>query len=806
MRSIRLAPYLIALLVAALLAPASLAKRGKDAKKEKADAAAEETEEAWDVDNPPGEFYELELDTTTGTWMSLDVSPDGREIVFDLFGDLYRLPIEGGDAEALTQGFAWDMQPTYSPDGKSIAFTSDRGGGDNIWVMDLEGGDPVAVTSEDFRLLNSPAWSPDGNYLAARKHFTSRRSLGAGELWLYHKSGGKGLQLNEKPNDQKDLGEPAFSTDGRTIYFSQDTTPGAFFQYNKDPNGQIYTIQRLDRETGEIEPFITGAGGAIRPTPSPDGKSLAFIRRVRYQTTLFVHDLASGRNTPITDQLERDMQETWAVHGVYPTMEWTPDSREIVFWAGGKIHRVDVASGELREIPFRVRQTHKMVEALRFPIDVAPDTFHTKMLRWVEVSPDGSQVVFQALGHLYLRNLPDGEPQRLTTQHEHTELYPTFTRDGRSILYTTWHDENLGSVRIAPAQTGSTGRALTTLPGHYVEPTASPDGQTVVFRKAGGGFVRSPLYSHDQGLYSMRLEGGDPVRITKNGFRPHFGAANDRVYFTTFEPEDKRALRSIDLGADDVTHRGERTHLTSEAATEIRVSPDGQWVAFSERFNAYIAPFVAASKAINLGPMAASIPVSKVSRDTGEYLHWSGDSSTLHWSLGPELFTRPLNQAFAFLEGAPEELPEPAEKGVDIGFDVTADVPTGSVAFVGGRLITMNDDEVIEDGTVVVEGDRITAVGPSIEVQVPAGATQVDVSGHTLIPGLVDVHWHGAQGTSEIVPQRNWNNYATLAFGVTTIHDPSTDTSTFFAAAEMARAGLLTAPRLFSTGTILYGA
>jgi len=760
----------------------------------------EEEKDKWDVSNPPGDHYEVAIETDEGTWIGLDVSPDGDEIVFDLLGDLYTIPIGGGKAKALTSGFAWDMQPRYSPDGKSIAFTSDRGGGDNIWVMDRDGGDPQAVSEEDFRLLNSPVWSPDGEFIAARKHFTSRRSLGAGEIWLYHKSGGKGLQLNERPNDQKDLGEPAFSPDGRYVYFSRDSTRGDSFEYSKDSSGQIYTIHRIDRESGEIETFISGAGGSIRPTPSPDGKWIAFVRRVQFQSTLFLHDMESGANIPIYDNLERDMQETWAIHGVYPGIAWTPDSGSIVFWAKGKIHRIDIDSREVAEIPFRVKQTHKMVEALRYPVEVAPERFDVRMLRWVQVSPAGDRVVYQALGHLYVRDLPDGEPQRLTGQSDHLEFYPSFSRDGKRIVYVTWNDESLGTVRVV-SSAGGEGHVVTERPGHYLEPVFSPDGKTVVYRKGGGGFVTSPLYSQEPGLYAVPTTGGDAVRVTKSGSRPQFGAGSDRFFFSAREEEDGRSLRSIELDGSD-----ERTHIKSEAATAFQLTPDGKWIAFSERFNVYIAPFVFAAQPVKLGPKTDSIPVQKVSRDAGNYLHWSGDSKTLYWSLGADLYERDLSEAFAFVDGAAKELPDPVAAGKPIGFSSARDVPTGTVAFTGARLITMRGSEVIEDGTVVVKANRITAVGPAADVAVPDGAHVIDATGKTIIPGLVDVHWHGSQGSSEFTPQQNWFNYASLAFGVTTAHDPSNDTSTFFAAAELAMSGAITAPRLYSTGTILYGA
>src|SRR5207253_4078771 len=106
----------------------------------------------------------------------------------------------------------------------------------------------------------------------------------------------------------------------------------------------------FDRDTGEIEAYVTGHGSAIRPTPSPDGKSLAFVRPIRGKSNLMLLDIASGRIDSLIDGLERDLQETWAVHNVYPGISWTPDSRSIVYWAGGRIHRVDIATETVSDI------------------------------------------------------------------------------------------------------------------------------------------------------------------------------------------------------------------------------------------------------------------------------------------------------------------------------------------------------------------------------------------------------------------------------------------------------------------------
>ena len=751
----------------------------------------------WDVSARHGPGHDVPIDTHSGTWMSLDVSPDGSEIAFDMLGDIYVIPVNGGEARAIASGHAWDMQPRYSPSGTEIAFTSDRGGGDNIWVMGRDGSAPRAISKESFRTLNQPEWTPDGGFVVARKHFTSSRSLGAGEMWLYHRSGvSDGVQMTKARTKQKDSNEPAFSPDGRYLYFSDDATPGELFEYSKDPNGQIYVIQRLDRQTGEIEPYVTGPGGSIRPTPSPDGKSLAFIRRDRYKSTLYLLDIASGRETPLTDTLDRDMQETWAVQGVYPGMSWTPDSKGVVYWAGGGIHRIDIGTREVRDIPFHVAGTRFVEDALRFEKEVAPDRFDVKMVRFAHASPDGRRVVYQALGHLWIKDTAGDAPRRLTKADEF-ELYPAWSRDGKQIAYVSWSDRDAGRVKIISA-TGGSGRAVTPEPGHYLEPSFSPDGQTITYRKTSDGYLTTPLWGRDPGLYVVPTRGGTPKKVTKDGTLPQFGASNDRLFFMANESEDKRSLRSIDLGGGH-----EMTHLISQNASEFAISPDEQYVAWAERYQAYVTPFVRSGRSIDLSPGGKSLPQARVSTDAGDWIHWSGNSRSLFWTQGPDLFRRNLAQAAGFAPADKE--PAPAAR-IPLGFGVDAARPSGMLAFTGARIITMRGDEVIDNGTVLVDGNRIAAVGPAGSVPVPAGARTIDVSGKTIIPGLIDGHWHGSMGSEEITPQQNWVLYAGLAYGVTTIHDPSNDTSEIFAASELQKAGLIVGPRIFSTGTILYGA
>ncbi len=334
----------------------------------------------------------------------------------------------------------------------------------------------------------------------------------------------------------------------------------------------------------------------------------------------------------VYDRLERDMQEAWAIHGVYPAFAWMPDGKSIVLWAKGQIRRINVADGSETVIPFRIKDSRTIAKAVRFLIDVAPDEFDVRMLRWVQVSPDGKYVAFQALGHIYLRDLPNGEPRRLTNRDGEFEFCPSWSRDSKQIVYSTWNDRSLGAIRIASVADNGDNRQITVRPGHYVDPVLSPDGKVVVFDKTSGGRLTSPLYSHEPGIYSLPVTGGQPKLVTKNASRPQFAAASDRVFLQRTKggkDADNRVLFSVDLSGNE-----EREHYSSQWATDYCISPDGRRVAFVERFNVYLAPFVQTGSSVAIGPKFDGLPVRKLSTEAGDWIHSpaTASSSTGHWA------------------------------------------------------------------------------------------------------------------------------------------------------------------------------
>ena len=221
--------------------------------------------------------------TTKGTWISLDVSPDGQTIVFDLLGHLYTMPASGGTATAITSGLAYDAQPRFSPDGKRIVFVSDRSGGDNLWTISLDKSDTVQLTKGNDNLYVSPEWTPDGKYIVASK---SGGLGGTAKLWLYNVDGGTGVALLPQAPPQLKTRRRRVRQYGRYIWYAARQGD---WQYNAI--GAQYQLFVYDRENGKTSQMSTRGGSAFRPALSPDGKYLVYATREKTKTGLRIRDL-----------------------------------------------------------------------------------------------------------------------------------------------------------------------------------------------------------------------------------------------------------------------------------------------------------------------------------------------------------------------------------------------------------------------------------------------------------------------------------------------------------------------------------
>ena len=763
----------------------------------------DEKEKKWDVNNPHESwlYNSFQLETTEGTWMNLDVSPDGKTIVFDLLGDIYSMPISGGTTTLLRSGLAYEVQPRFSPNGKYISFTSDAEGGNNIWVMSANGSDAKSITKEKMRLLNNAVWTPDGKSLVARKHYTSTRSVGAGEMWQYPLSGAAGLQLTKRKNDQQDVNDPSISPDGKYLYYAEDMYPGGFFQYNKDPNKQIYVIKQYNFETGETEQITGGPGGAARPVVSKDGKLLAFVKRVRTKSVLYIHELETGKEYPIYENLSKDQSEAWAVFGVYPHFAWMPNNKDIVIWAQGKINRINIESKQIANIPFQVNTEIKLAKTHKVKRKVFQESFSSKMIKNVQTSPDEKTIVFTSLGHIYKKDLPDGIPTRITTLTDF-EAEPSFSADGKSILFVTWNDENLGAIYKVNLD-GTLLEKITEEKGIYRTPVYNRSNSQIVYRKESGNGDQGYDYTKKTGIYVANADGTDAKRVSKEGEFPIFSADDSRIFYQTggsFFGGLTKKLKSVDLNGKE-----ERSHFSSKLANRLVPSEDNKFVAFIHLHKLYVAPFVMNGSEIDLDNNTKSFNVESLSKNAGINLHWATNNSKVFWILGDEYFSKSIvnNTTNPF---AKTNLVTDDVAGIKINLKTKSDIPEGRIAFKNARIITMDGNEVIEDGTIIIHKNKIEKIGKTSDITIPADAKVYKMLGKTIMPGMVDVHAHVGAFRNGLSTQKHWQFYANLAFGVTTSHDPSVHTAAAFTLEELQKSGQLVGPRMFSTGFILYGA
>lgn len=782
--------------------------------------------------------------TSEGTWMSLDVAPDGSAIVFDLLGDLYTLPMGGGTATRITEGIAHDMQPRFSPDGRHVVFVSDRSGDDNVWVARADGSGLRQLTKDGGIASSflSPEWTPDGDYIVV-----SRSTLQGGleKLWLYHRDGGTGIQLTQAPGGLRLMGA-AFGPDERYVWYAQRF---GSWQYNSIfPQ---YQLGVYDRKAGTRTTMSSRFGSALRPALSPDGRWLTYGTRHDTETGLVLRELATGEERWLAYPIQRDEQESIATMDALPGYSFTPDSRAVVISYGGEIWRVPIDGTGPTEIPFTVNAEVPVGPevAFEYPVDDAA-TFTASQIRNPAPSPDGTRLAFTALDRLYVMDVPDGTPSRLTNQNT-GEFYPTWSPDGASIAFVTWNDVEGYLMRVSAS--GGTPRRLTTASAYYQEPAWSPDGARIVAMRAD---ARNLHESIDPFVFDglgaefvwVPADGGDLTVIgpTNGRSTPHFAGEGDRIYTYGFTPASNGqpatvALVSTQWDNTDLQHhlrvtwrlpilpvayeysqtsdivmprdftddRNREGGIPQASASLVMMAPQGDKALALVNNVIYTVtvpmtggpvPTVMVTK-----PDSAQMPVRKLTDIGGEFPVWSADGRTVHWSIGSAFVSYDVDRAEAIddsLEaaGADSTTMERAAYRPDerrIAVEVPRDIPQGSVVLRGARVITMNGDEVIDNADVVVRNNRIESVGP--RGSAPNDVSVFDVADMTITPGFVDTHAH-MWNLWGMHWRRPWIYLANLAYGVTTTRDPQTSTTDVLTYADRVEAGEIPGPRVYSTG------
>lgn len=780
----------------------------------------------------------VHLQTNEGTWISLDLHPSGDKLVFDYMGNLFELPIEGGEAVQLTSGMAFDTQPRFSPDGSKVVFISDRSGGDNVWLLDLETMETEQHTRGNNHRWQSPIFTPDGDYIIA-----ARAGLRGGvhKLRMYHIDGGGGTEFMDTPNNLKTI-EPAFGGDDRYLWFSQrsgDWSYNAIFPQ--------YQVAKFDRDTGERHTQTSRLGSAFSPTLSSDGKWLVYGTRHETETGLRIRDLESGDERWLAYPIQRDDMESRATRDVIPTMTFTNDNSAIIASYGGRIWRVPIEAGaEATEIPFTIDTEIELGPRLEFKYPISDEAeFASRQIRDAVPSPDGNRIAFTVLNNLYVQDFPDGEPTQLTDLDK-VIAFPTWSPDGRWVAFATWDPEEGGHIYRMRSDGRRSAQKLTDKPGIYQDLAWSKTQDRIVaLRGDRRVYYESPgpgvPFAADDMIW-IPSDGGSVNFITSTDGRrnPHFIKGDDRIYLNHFS----QGLISIRYDGTD-----QRQHLqvtgssapgsgSPARASVILKAPEGDQALAQIGSDIYTVtiPRTGSAPTISVAnPDRAAFPAAKLTDIGGQFPAWGWDGRTIHWSIGNAFVTYSMDDALerkreqeAYDQAKKEEdededsdsngdepeeengeeaneeedsdRPEdykPVEQRIEVQFG--RDIPSGVIVLRGGKAVTMNNYEVIENADIVIRDNRIEAIGERGSVTIPDGAEIKDMSGRTIVPGFVDTHAH-------VRPYRNlhqpqiWSFMANLAYGVTTLRDPQTGTTDLLTYADQVEAGHILGPRIYQTG------
>ncbi len=734
----------------------------------------------------------ISFTTTEGSYMNVDVSPDGKTLAFDMLGNLYTVPVKGGTAKQITRGMAVNFCPVWSPDGQRLAYISDQSGARHLWIRDVAGtfAEPLGLSDEQIQgeFLYGPTimplWTHDGNYVFFDHSF-------------YGVNGNK---------------LPAPKIVGRAVAFSRETD----------------TIFHVDAEAKRLYSFcgktdsnsilLYGLEKCRNAALSPDRRWWIYIADSVGTWRLIRQEVSSARRKILVSSLfehafEGSVDLSWKFN-----FECSPDSRYVYIGFRGKLHRISILDGYDQLIPFTadVKVDIGPLNYQTFRVSLKPSK--VRYTRYANASPDGRHLVFSALNKIYIMDLPHGKSHKLTNQ-PFNQYQPMFSPDSKWVSYTSWSDTAGGQVwrvRII----GGKPQQLSDTAAEYFYPTWSPDGKSIAVIKGaiekeykGSAVGKLQLIDVNTRKTHTLL---DSVAIMN---QLSFSADGKKIIYhaDSLKGDGRLQPEFSEIATDgknkkDITVGGLKgVSSYGSANSEGVISPDRQYLVYCDNENIYVVPLVQPHQSAVIVRESQNMQPIRVGN--GLDPHWEQRGKVLSWSYGNR-FYRIQMRKFVKAAEHPEnghiaqnknigEFIQP-DQIINLELTTEADYGHGTVALTNARVLTMKGRQIIKNGTLIIKNGRFVSVGTSGQVIIPTFAKVIDLTGKTIIPGLVDIHdhMHYNDRNIEIPEQQSRKSLINLAYGVTTARDPANGPE-YFRYSEALNTGLMVGPRLYPSGAVM---
>ena len=705
----------------------------------------------------------------------MDISPDNKTIIFELLGDIYSLPIAGGNADLLLGGTPFFSQPRYSPDGKSIIYISDKSGSDQLWLMSYQGENPKQISSLITDGMFSPEWALDGKsvYLSA----------------IY------GVYNRKTSIFQIDLetGERNLIVENKTIPGSRlmsTPAPGPFMSsIRKSDNSILYTlvtprnygsrdgakseIISLNPNSKKVFPLAVEKSNPMKPTFSPDEKWLVYVAESKGETGLRVMEISSGEEKWLAFPFQRNELEARATRDVIPNYAISSDSKFVISAFKGKIQRINLRTLAIDTIPFSVDISKQVLKPLSFSHRIDDKPFVARFINQPAISSKG-EVVVSVHTDLYKSSLSRPNLKIIPSTKSQRSFYPSWSADGEQIVYTTWEEDG-GHIWLQENKGDAI--QVTKINGFYAQPLIDQENKRILAIRSSVGIKRKTKYTvipPESDFIEVDLKNGNfNVLARTDGFQNHQFNPVGNGFFAT-SPQKGLAFFSAELEPKllvKLSQPAKHIKVNKEISSLLATSNNGALYRFDLPSN-----LLEQESILELNLQKEGMLLTD---NRPEEFGWSSDGVPF-WTIGNELF-----------QGS-------NEKSFDLIISFEKHKPQGTLVLRGAKVITMKSNEIIESADLVIKENRIVDIGPKGEVVIPEGAQLIDISDKIVIPGLIDIHAHGILPQDAIEPISPFT-YSNLAYGVTTLRDPQATTQ-IFTYSELIEKGEVPGPRIFSTG------